>query len=608
MTRQATVNIILLIFLFQLADPLPVYATPVCGPLNSQQSSPSQTVSSDPIVISSDADFKALGIPGDGTLYNPYLIEDLSFSADLMAINISNTVAYFVIRDCTFNRPEYSGDAVVFNNVTNGIIETSYFTRSSINVTRSHDCLIRSVTMTAYPYNIRIFGSSGITVEHGDFFGANHSIDISESSEIRVLRNTIKFSKIGVAHQMVEDVRIEYNQFYDCGIYFEDPALLKGLVVQGNRVNGKLLGFFCNRTGGYIDGSQYGQVIIIRSSQFMIQGGQFSIGFASIFIASVSSIRVCNVTITNCEMSIYVSDSTGVIIDHTVITGGHRGINVVESKNVFVMDNILDGSDTGIWMSRVTCYVANNTIRNSYSSGITAIASNHSLFTINRITNCSIGMTYESSKNVTIIYNDVSGSRLQGISTLQVNDAYLQNNFVSYSYYGIVIDWSRDLNISENIIRDNIGSGILFLLSFDCIIMANKILNNSIGIEIISNCARLTLYGNYLTMNRMLDALDDGDNNQWDDGVGFGNYWGNYTGIGVYRIFGDGNSIDRFPQLSDLDEDGLSDLFESSKGLDPLTPTYGLSARVVLLIGVALVITFYGICKYVSYRASFHEL
>jgi hypothetical protein len=45
----------------------------------------------------------------------------------------------------------------------------------------------------------------------------------------------------------------------------------------------------------------------------------------------------------------------------------------------------------------------------------------------------------------------------------------------------------------------------------------------------------------------MRNAQDDGMENTWDDGVSIGNFWGDYSGTGLYWIAGQAQSVDRFP-------------------------------------------------------------
>jgi hypothetical protein len=50
------------------------------------------------------------------------------------------------------------------------------------------------------------------------------------------------------------------------------------------------------------------------------------------------------------------------------------------------------------------------------------------------------------------------------------------------------------------------------------------------------------------------EALDDGVNNVWDNGINAGNYWSDWWGIGSYKINGLAKSKDYFPLRHPLHE------------------------------------------------------
>jgi len=62
------------------------------------------------IEITSDKDFRKLKFPGNGSVDNPYIIENLIISHALKkAISIKNTESYFIIRNCSFSYNLFNG-------------------------------------------------------------------------------------------------------------------------------------------------------------------------------------------------------------------------------------------------------------------------------------------------------------------------------------------------------------------------------------------------------------------------------------------------------------------------------------------------------------------
>jgi hypothetical protein len=49
--------------------------------------------------------------------------------------------------------------------------------------------------------------------------------------------------------------------------------------------------------------------------------------------------------------------------------------------------------------------------------------------------------------------------------------------------------------------------------------------------------------------NNLANGWDDGASNSWDDGIGRGNQWKDYNGIGNYSISGSTNSFDNYPSV-----------------------------------------------------------
>ncbi|NHJ13038.1 MAG: hypothetical protein EAX95_05140 [Candidatus Thorarchaeota archaeon] len=78
------------------------------------------------ISIDSNSDFEDLGFEGDGTVENPYIIENRIITvkpADVLnCIEIRDTTAHFIIRDCTLSTG-LSATGIYLHNVQNALIE-----------------------------------------------------------------------------------------------------------------------------------------------------------------------------------------------------------------------------------------------------------------------------------------------------------------------------------------------------------------------------------------------------------------------------------------------------------------------------------------------------
>jgi parallel beta-helix repeat protein len=109
------------------------------------------------------------------------------------------------------------------------------------------------------------------------------------------------------------------------------------------------------------------------------------------------------------------------------------------------------------------------------------------------------------------------------------------------------------IQISNNEITNTRWCALYVAYSFGCTVTDNIIANNKgLGV-LLYDSGSCTLFGNSLEANEWGNAKDItgelsvSDTNMWDDGVSLGNVWDDYEGAGVYQIPGDRESVDRYP-------------------------------------------------------------
>jgi parallel beta-helix repeat protein len=135
-----------------------------------------------PVRIRNNTEFSIQGWPGNGTPSSPYLLENLTIiPAGRYAIDISDTDAFLIIRNCTFWLPEYySGGAILLYNVTNvrimnctitvegngyGAGEYSY----AMYIAHSSNIRITESTITGYGFGIGLVQSASCFIGHSVF-------------------------------------------------------------------------------------------------------------------------------------------------------------------------------------------------------------------------------------------------------------------------------------------------------------------------------------------------------------------------------------------------------------------------------------------------------
>jgi len=104
-----------------------------------------------PISIYKNEDFESLGFPGNGTEFNPYIIEDLTIiHRSKTLIHIEDTTAYFIIRNCELDAIRGSTWGIRLKNASYGSILDNlvYNTVRAICLEAgSHDNLVSNNTI-----------------------------------------------------------------------------------------------------------------------------------------------------------------------------------------------------------------------------------------------------------------------------------------------------------------------------------------------------------------------------------------------------------------------------------------------------------------------------
>ena len=134
----------------------------------------------DPIYIEGNDNFTPANgvVAGSGTENDPYIIENWDINAEnANGIEIRNTTAYFIIRNCLVENGGYSHDGIYLGNVINGKIEncTCYNDYSGIRLdSSSNNTLVNNscsndedgIRLDSSSYNTLINNSCSLSLIH----------------------------------------------------------------------------------------------------------------------------------------------------------------------------------------------------------------------------------------------------------------------------------------------------------------------------------------------------------------------------------------------------------------------------------------------------------
>ncbi|MFX0044341.1 MAG: right-handed parallel beta-helix repeat-containing protein [Candidatus Hermodarchaeota archaeon] len=153
---------------------------------------PAQTGVDPPLLIESDTEMASLGLPGDGSPGNPYVIEGLNISRVSACIRIANISASFVIRDC-FLRAS-AGTCLRLTNVSDGRVE---------------DCVL-----VGAQYAVYCEASSGVQLSGNTIYDTGHAICILDSKFCSISESTIYACFVGILFQSARNCSCVDNTIY----------------------------------------------------------------------------------------------------------------------------------------------------------------------------------------------------------------------------------------------------------------------------------------------------------------------------------------------------------------------------------------------------------
>ena len=394
-------------------------------------------ISHDPIRINSDEDFETQAWPGSGTKEDPYVIENLNITAAKTCIWIMDATVYFVIRSC-----------FIFAFEDNCGMNIRLSTHA-----RVESCVIRSegegIVLFNSP-NVEIFNSTLTDCPNGGLVsGISINITLVECN----------FSGCDV---------VIWGDNYEDWVHN----------MTNNYVNGLPLGYFHLLNDTYLDGRQFGEVILVDCHEISLSNGSFYNISAAIQMAFCDNCEVEGNTIivsTGNAIVLYSVDSC-IFENNTIRCGDSIAIEFENINNTIISNNDVYACSSGIdGREAINCTFSNNNIHNNSRDGIN----------MNRISGCVI------SNNI------INSTGMDGISLMLVNDSFFLNNLISNCVDGIGMFLVRRSVIANNTILNG-ADGIFISTGFDVIFFNNLIRYTTSGI-IATECTNCTINSNAIT-------------------------------------------------------------------------------------------------------------
>ncbi len=443
-----------------------------------------------PINIYSDTDFVTMGLPGNGSIDNPYRIEDYLIQDSVgYGIYISGVSQYFVVQNC-----------VIRNALLHGILIQ--------NVKFGNGNVSNNIIENNGDIGIFILQSVGITAENNFCNGNEFGFEVRYSSDCYIFNNTCEsnlLSGMYLRHELQGSVfannslinnnyfgmdfflangSFVYNNTFENNgvrIYEENLETYLHYELLGNIVNNQKIGYFKNFESLYLTDTEYGQIFLINCSNVFIENQNFVRTFFGIFTYESSNCTFQkNIFDTNLGYGIDVFNSNKIIIDSNTFNNNSNGLNFYNSPNMTISNNvfysdglIIENADVEIL---ATYIVENNTVNdkplgfffNDQSIVLSGAIQYGEILVINSsnieihnqaISDTLVGIIFAFS-NSCGIFSSVITDVITSMVVFECNDVTISDNRIEDNVNGIVAHLTSSLEINNNIISYNSDNGM----------------------------------------------------------------------------------------------------------------------------------------------------
>jgi parallel beta-helix repeat protein len=400
-----------------------------------------------------------------------------------------------------------------------------------------------------YSFGILLSRSTNYTSIYDNTIIKN-GIGIEVNGLFNTIYNNFFKNEIGIGLIHSYNSIIVNNTFIGDGITFQGMTthtLLSNWnthIIENNTLNGKLIRYYKNINNGEIP-NDTAQIILANCNNFILKNFDLSFANIGIQLGFSSYNQILNGSLRNNgnAIQLYCSSNNN-ITQNFIYNNKNSGISLTDSSNNTISRNIITNSGSSIFL-----YGSLNNTNNS-----------NNLVSSNTITHSIYGIIFLNGDHNFILGNTIENSTGSGVRIVLISNTTICNNNISDSKGSGLIRSGIEMGSSDNnhIFRNNIerNSIGIYINGKNNIIQENTIENNTyLGISMYFACLNNKIYHNNFINNHV---ETNGDNNLWDDGINFGNYWSWYKGadrngdgIGDTPMYipGTGDTQDRYPLI-----------------------------------------------------------
>ncbi|MHA1247541.1 MAG: right-handed parallel beta-helix repeat-containing protein [Candidatus Thorarchaeota archaeon] len=546
MSRRLVIGVACFILLLTMVHPTGRFSTTSSQSINHRLRV--SYTQSGPILVTSNAELDALGLPGSGTDTDPYVLENVNITTNAHCIELRNITKYLVIRDCLLSSENsLSGYGVWIRDcehitVRDCIAENK---QTGLNLEHSTMCQVSNCTTQSGYYGVTMMNCTETIIESSVIRHPVHcGIGTYLCSNCTVEQNVIGGTGDGIWNTYSENNTIHQNVIENSTHYAIYEYYSLRTTISDNLVYNTTLGAvrleFSNYTtisGNYLAIQGWDGIRLATGSHHItVEDNEvFESGWYGICVQTPSSVVRGNAVSNSSWSGIAVENTQGcVVTENTVVDSQHDGIAILDSSSCVVESNtvqecnlcaitVVTSDDTQVvnnsaelsgeygvwaWVSKNVTIRSNtldrtggivlenasdlasireNTIRNCFWTGIRVFDSLYAVAEYNTLVNITEdGLLFEKASHSIARWNTFQNTGWQGLSIYQASACTLSWNSVdSAGDNGILVLEAPHTRVTSNTVKGASHNGIIVSASDDLTVSGNRVHDSGLaGIDI----------------------------------------------------------------------------------------------------------------------------
>ncbi|MHA1961871.1 MAG: right-handed parallel beta-helix repeat-containing protein [Candidatus Thorarchaeota archaeon] len=467
-------------------------------------------------------------------LSNSSWVSDVTVSDGTGGIQVSSCIDLY-FENVTIQKTWGSGGFDIEECQLITIMDSQIQSDRGITIYASNGCLLSDIQIETYSNSLRISASNSCILQNSILTCIwDETIRLRDARDIQI-----------------EDCLLSNGGIAIYGEYIEHWSHTMNNIT----LDDKPLGYFTNEENLAINGDSYGQLIFVGCHYITLQNVELSLAAHGFQFAFSTNCRISDVIVwLNSGWGEHLISCDSIIIERLAYYGNAGRFRISHSNNVIVRDSYFQNQGIEIHEGSWNCSVTDSTF-NDAGSGIIISSSSHCTISNNRLSEGWQGINLFNGEGIDITNNSIMHTGY-GISLWSSAQCRVLQNTIYKADFGIDVGYGDSNKVTGNSIRECEFTGVTIYDETLLVFTYNDIIGTGdVGVSVWDGSANL-LYGNLFYNNAVnnLDSVpvvDYGNENQWDDGEGIGNCWGEYRGAGPYEIEGSARSEDRYPIFLD---------------------------------------------------------